>query len=661
MEKILRLIKGDINTINSFFFLFLVSLFSSLPFLINPRLVLNRNNDLENFFWPIFFYTKQRFLENGEIPLWNNLFFSGMPLISDPQSQIFYPPNIIFYLLPINFAFIVSIIFHILLGGIGILILTKKVFKFSSIASLFTASAYIMSPKISGYIEAGHFGLIESFAWVPFCIISLLKLVKNPSPFWSILLSVSLAGIFFAHTITFIITLVFALIIYIFLIFYFMKLHKKQIFYFTLGLMITFGLVAITLLPQLEWLPTTTRSLLLKFPDTYPKWQSFHEFIFSLLFPWKLGIANIDSEKWIAPGVTLSIFAFIGFLFINRTFKLLIFSTLIIIFLISLNNLSPIYPILYSKDFFILMRVETRFFFILHIIIILLAGFAFNTIYKRFSKKNVIFFILLFVFFELTTLSWSRLTIPVNTNLDAPPNEVYQFLKQDKERFRVFCITRCLSQKEAAINDLELVEGYNTIQQKNYFDYFIQLSQVYWNKYSLALPPFEIYLFREIQPYAPALSEYNIKYVISPYALKDKRLIFKKRFGRYFIYQNAIVLPRAYFTSNDSKDKEAPIIKYSPNEITVDTKRHLSENLILSEVYSPGWKAYLNGKEETQINQTSNMLRVVKIKPATNSLDFRYQPESFLKGTVLTIFTIILICFLFLRQKLFLLKLRQQK
>ncbi|MFC1501619.1 hypothetical protein ACFL58_04140, partial [Elusimicrobiota bacterium] len=44
-------------------------------------------------------------LITGKIPLWNPYIFAGQPLLANPQSAIFYPLSIIFYIFPMHLAF----------------------------------------------------------------------------------------------------------------------------------------------------------------------------------------------------------------------------------------------------------------------------------------------------------------------------------------------------------------------------------------------------------------------------------------------------------------------------------------------------------------------------------------------------------------------------
>ena len=310
---------------------------------------------------------------------------------------------------------------------------------------------------------------------------------------------------------------------------------------------------------------------------------------------------------------------------------------LLVVALVVLNNISPIYNILIKSDFYVLTRVATRLWVIPLFTGIMLTGFAFEKLTRGSKTKKLAMIIGLLAISEGILLSWLRLYKPVELSTNFAPKEVYEFLAKDKDRFRVFCLTRCLSQQKSAQYNLELVEGYNTIQQNNYYKEFIQLSQAFWDRYTLALPPFEIYKFQEIQPYAPELADYNVKYVISPHTLTDKRLVEVARFDNYMIFENKINKSRAYFSDGTS----APIVQHSPNKITIDTGLRKTDELILSEVFSPGWNAYLNSQKKTEIAELKNALRGVKITPETNNVEFKYEPKSYKIGSAITVLTLI--------------------
>lgn len=635
------------------FILLATTILLYLPILKDTNFFLNRGNDLQEFFWPLFYYVRQQVLEHHTFPLWNNLILSGTPLLPDPQSPLYYPPNIIFLLLPTDPAFIVSFMLHSLFAAIGAYLVARIGFNFSKIASAVTAILYLVFPRTAGFLEAGHFGLVATTTWLPLTLLAVLKLLQKPNLSWSILLAISLAGLFFSHPTTFFVSFMLVSTLLIVSGVYFLKKRSVQTLVFSsAGILLSLGLVAINLLPQLEWLPQTTRFMLIHDRDVYPKWTSKLEFIQALypqLFD-KTLIDTLDTEKWIALGFFISIFAFWGFIYLSRKMKLLIIGALCLTILVTLNNASPVYSLLISSDWFVMGRVSTRIWFIVVLIIVFLAGRGFDAMRKKTHSLTIIILTILAIG-ELLLLSWLRLDKSIPPLKDYASQSVYEFLKSDLDKFRVFCTNRCLSQKDIAKYGIESVEGYSTLQQTNYFNQFIQLSQVFWNRYTLSLPPSEIYNFREIQPYSPELADYNVKYIISQYHLNDKNLVFQKQIGNYLVYKNSIVKTRAYFSNGAT----ATIVTYSPNYIKIDTSNHPTNTLIISEVYNPGWKAILNGDKQAKITQTPNKLRQVELNTDTKQVELYYLPANYQIGKIITLITLstitILSFFLLRRQK----------
>lgn len=636
-------------------YLILLTVIFYLPVIITPSILLNRGNDLQQYFWPLFYFTKQFILTNHSLPLWNNLFLSGAPLLPDPQSFLFYLPNLLFLALPLDQGIIASLILHTFAGGLGSYLAGRLGFKFSRFISLFIASLYIVTPRSAGYLEAGHFGLVVSLAWLPFILLSTIKIAKKPTILWSIVLALTLSQVYYSHTITFLVASISSLGIFLSTIFFNQfKKWPTALTHFILGVILTFGLMAITLLPQLEWTPKTTRSLLLSSPQTYPQWFSFKEVGQIIFYPWSLingSFWSIDTEKWISLGLMPLVLAVFGYLKINRKLQIIIAVIALVITLLALNNLSPFYHLFLSQDWYKMIRVSTRFWIIAVFVSIFLSGFAIEQLSRKKSFKKIVLLITTLALVESLALSWGYLFKPVYHQKQFASSKVLQFLKADREKYRVFCINRCISQQDAAINNLELIEGYSTLQQLNYFKQTWQLTGGFWNYYTLAIPPIGLENFQKLNPDADSLGEYNVKYIISPYELRDKNLVLKDNIDEFFIYQNLSFLPRAYFkTSKYDTDFQAPIIFYSPNYIRVDTSKNISQQLILAEVYSEGWKAYLNGKEETKVEQTPIALRLVNIKSDTTFIDFKYQPDSFKIGRTITSLTVLIIGVLLWKQ-----------
>lgn len=547
------------------------------PYLSNPEFFLSRNNDLQEFFWPIIEYTKTGILSHNQIPLWYTTILSGTPLLPDPQSMIFYVPNIIFLFTDMSTGFLISTNFHIFLSGVGMYVLTQHALGFQKRNSIIAGLLYLFNPKFAGFLEAGHFGLITSWAWIPFAIYAALILTKRPSFKHTVLLSTMLALIFYSHILIFTSTLGAIFLIWLY--------SRRNINYFLLSLLILFGLTAIVFLPQISWAQDTTRSLLLSNPDTYPKWFRKLEFVETILVPWLEGAKNIQamrSDKWIPLGLSLPILSLFGFLKLKSKLKiyLLIFALGLLILL--LNNASPFFPILINLAPFQLLRVTTRLWFLAVIPIIILAAYALEKI-KGFKKYTLVI-IACFAIAESFFISNTYLNKPVPPREFAPPS-VLEFLSQDEDLFRVFCLTRCISQRDAVQNNLELIEGYSTLTQDNYYQTAQLLTGRQWDYYSLATPPIGSYSL--LKPNYKALGTHNTKYIISKNELENENLVEVSSDSGYRIYENLFFAPRSNGT----------ITNYSPNNISIETSNLNTEEVTVANTFSNGWEYNFSEKE----------------------------------------------------------------
>ncbi len=631
--------------------LFAATLLLYFPILKNPSILLNRGNDLQEYYWPVAYFTKTHILTDHKLPFWNNMFFSGTPFLSDPQSMLFYPPNIIFIILPTNFAFIFWFIFHSLLGGIGAYIAARKGFDFSRIASVFTALFYITFPRTLGFAEAGHITLSASIAWLPFILLASIWLARKPNFYWLVLWAFCLTMLFFLFPTIFAPAFVLS-ILFIAILWLFTKTRSlKTLNNLFLAIIITLGLISITLLPQLEWLPQTTRVILLQDRDVYPIWQGASEFI-KAIYPHIFGgrelVYSLDSEKWIATGVLITFLALFGFLKLDRKSKIPLILLTLAILLLCLNNISPIHSLLMSSDWYVLSRVTTRNWFVISLIIVFLAGFGLDKIAKA-KGYGLVVILGSITLFELFVLSWLRIEKPIAKREEVPQG-LYEFLKSDTELFRVFCTTRCLSQKSVAQYGLQTIEGYATIYQQNYYDNFISLSQVYWERYTSTLPPPSVYKFREIQPIATILGEANVKYIVSPHVLRDEHFVEVAKFDKYLVLENTKFRTRAYFyVAGTTQEIEAPIVKYRPGAATIDATKHKAGEIVFAETWSSGWKAKTDSGKQVEIIETASRLMKFKVDSETNYVEMYYYPDSYRLGRAISIFTSLGIALYFLR------------
>ncbi|MFN2228153.1 MAG: YfhO family protein [Anaerolineae bacterium] len=114
-------------------------------------------------FWPWRLFAAGE-LHTGRLPLWNPYAGNGVPLLADHQTALFYPLNLIFWLLPVERAMGYSLALHALLAAVTMYALARDL----GIRRLGSAVAGIAF-AFSGYMVARGSFLTEVAAlpWLP--------------------------------------------------------------------------------------------------------------------------------------------------------------------------------------------------------------------------------------------------------------------------------------------------------------------------------------------------------------------------------------------------------------------------------------------------------------------------------------------------------------
>ena len=104
------------------FFLFVSSLYLGELVFHPDQLLVWRGAEYSDILishWPNAFYFKESLNTWGQIPLWNSMILSGMPFAGDPLSGIWYPPNWLTLITPIQLAFNLLFWLHLAWTGWG--------------------------------------------------------------------------------------------------------------------------------------------------------------------------------------------------------------------------------------------------------------------------------------------------------------------------------------------------------------------------------------------------------------------------------------------------------------------------------------------------------------------------------------------------------------
>jgi len=87
-------------------------------------------------------------------------------------------------------------------------------------------------------------------------------------------------------------------------------------------------------------------------------------------------------------------------------------------------------------------------------------------------------------------------------------------------------------------------------------------------------------------------------------------------------------------------NREVEFISESNNKLSLKVEAETESILVLSDTYYPGWKVFVNGKEEKILRANYNF-RAVPLSKGVHQVEFRYDPVSFKLGAGLTVVGII--------------------
>jgi len=109
-------------------------------------------------------------LKHGIIPLWNPYAFSGTPFLANLQSAIFYPPNLLFLIMPIALGFTYTAALHLALAGC-FMFLFLRVWGIAKWPAVAASAAYMLNGYFIAWLEYPAIGLWVAI-WLPLLLAS---------------------------------------------------------------------------------------------------------------------------------------------------------------------------------------------------------------------------------------------------------------------------------------------------------------------------------------------------------------------------------------------------------------------------------------------------------------------------------------------------------
>ncbi len=157
-------------------FLALLTLLFFWPVTFNLGWIPRGGGDLVSLLWPHYSYAAQS-LAAGRLPFWNPTLHSGAPFAADNQISLFYPVNLLAFLLAPSLPYVVVewlVVFHVWLAGASMYFLMRVLIptpadpphpSFGLLAPLFSAVAFMFSDVFVTHV--GNLNLNAVSAWLP--------------------------------------------------------------------------------------------------------------------------------------------------------------------------------------------------------------------------------------------------------------------------------------------------------------------------------------------------------------------------------------------------------------------------------------------------------------------------------------------------------------
>jgi hypothetical protein len=694
------------------------------------------------------------------IPFWNPFIFSGLPYLAHFESTIFYPLDLLFYLIPPERAYGYTIIVHVFLTFLGMYFLGKS-FGFGVTGSFAAATVYSFNCLMMATLYDGQMFRTQSYLWIPIILWCLNKAISSRS----LKLHAALAGLFWGFQILSgapqdaFYTLFAGMLFLAVNLRFNRQMNRWNLRILAIAGMLLFvgsGVAAIQIIPSFELINHSVRSVLNAYEDatvgSYPP-QGLATLVMPHFFGnYATGNFWVSDVPWSVPlynlyvGITPIMLIF----FVSRSNKnhqkIFPYAIILAVFalFLAMGSYTPFYKLIYHLPGFDKIRAPAKIIVLWVFAWALLTGKLFSNLlssHKEFVSSRIkwIFFVLiLLVILNLVFLSENSFIlkvfypfIPDSAILSRMPDAQVMIANQFHRFILLFAVSGILlylfarnlitsklagaflcaillldlmhanqgavrhrdevyawaAQTKIDLDEtmgkdksvyrvgsypfgtganIEMYLGYQTVN--GYNPLFLHRYYQYINRYRFSKNSVSegwIVFFYETFEDSVLMDLLNVKYEISHqnknYALRESF------FPRAFIVPECKIMESKdmldFMVSKDfdptvtvllEKEENGPcietfsranyrsqsrILSYRPDEIRIETDSNYPGYLLLSEVFYPGWSAFVDGNPK-RILRGNFLFRVIEMPAGNHQVTLVFRPVSIKIGMAVTIFTL---------------------
>lgn len=610
------------------------------------------------YFWKSYLASN---LKQGIVPFWNPYSFSGTPFLAHPSTAAFYPLNILFLIFPINSAFSLYLFVHVLLGGVFMYRLCRRLTDpYSSLAG---SVVFSLSGLMAARIYSGHIDIISTFVWIPAVFGSVTYAIDNPN---RKTLAVSILFLTMQILAGYQAVVVFTLeLIFIYQITQII-LDRKNIInrmrYFIFIIFVSFGISAVQILPTIEFVRNSIRGQGL--PYGLLTWGSYKlsDFL-TFVNPFKYGNPFPENYSYTGPGpnffelsyfsgivpMILLIAFFLYKLLINKKTDNVFYGllgSLIFFILVSAGNNFPLHPVLFRLiPFYRLFRFPPQHLIMVVFIMAFVSALAVSKIKNIWVKVIIVFVISL----ELLAYDkkFIRLTTLPTANFDS---KLINFISKDSDLTRllpdytvVSSVRKAWDFESSMTYKINSTAGYNPILLSNFYKFIDQVNHNFSSsilRYNVEVPPPD--------PSSKYMDFLNVKYVLADKNFDEisrrslDKYLLKLEGDSYRLYENKDFQPRFFVNCKAEEIQKVEVLEYGLNNVRLRTSSDCDGILSTSEVYYPGWIASIDGKA-AEIKIINTAFRSIYLTKGDHIVEFYYRPTIYYIGGLITLVSLIIL------------------
>ena len=617
-------------------------------------------------------------LSHGVFPWWNPYMFGGEPFIANPIVNIWYVPTWIFSVLPLPAAYGWHLYLHVVWAMIGMYVLclwfiggAKKERRLFSPAAWIAGVIFGLSGFFMARTYAGHVDMVAAASWIPWVAWAFYRLTPDAIEGRQFIRRMCLASAVLAlQLFSGYQTMAMMSVIIVGILTIGQSIAQKRFRPVVSAILAGIGglaLAAIQLLPVSEFFRMSIRTF--QFPYRWHaygslEWRSLLQLVYPFIFGSPATYAGPPpnfTEHSMFVGIVGLILAGMGafslFRMNNRTHKAAgigIISIALIGFWISLGPNAGVdlqYYLWKWIPTYKYLRIPPRHLILPVFGLSVLSGFGASYCLKLLGRIRVVPFVLaVLVAGEMGIFGRGFIELkPV------PParhdKELIALLQTDTEPYRLLQnYGAWLPQRDAMDFDGGLsykvysATGYDPSILRPYFEYIAHSAGESGERAVLSHDIQVPYLTPDA---AAGIDRLNIKYIqvpvsYDPFAgIARYRKIRESKAYDYRLYENTSVLPRFFLGSACGA---VHIVSYGPNRIDLSVNNSCTTTLESSEVWYPGWEAYIDGKK-TSISKTDNVFRTLIVTPGNHTVIYRYNPKIFVIGAGISAGTALVMLF----------------